>query len=447
MRTKRQPSYCLHRATGQAVVRIDGHDFYLGIYDTPESRSEYDRLIAEWYANGRALAPQTGNGHDRGLTVNELLVAFWQHAEQHYRRTDGSPTDEIHCLRAALRPLKELYGHTDVRDFGPLALKAVRQRMIEAVDPRTGRPWCRRSINLHTYRIRSVFRWGVENELVPSSVLHGLQAVRGLQKGRSDARETGSVKPVPEAFVTAILPFVSDAVRGMIQLQLLTGMRPGEVVILRAIDLDTSGRVWLYMPGSDQGEHGTHKTAWHGHGRVIAIGPQAQEVLKPFLKPNLYAYLFSPRECMESLWEKRRRERTTKVQPSRAAPKRKPRPRRKPGDRYTVDSYRMAIARACDQAFPPPEHLGPRILADGKLETRRQFKGRLTEAEKAELREWRQAHRWHPHQLRHTKATEIRKEAGLDAARAVLGHRSPQITEVYAELDIGKASEVMERFG
>jgi hypothetical protein len=35
----------------------------------------------------------------------------------------------------------------------------------------------------------------------------------------------------------------------------------------------------------------------------------------------------------------------------------------------------------------------------------------------------------------------------LDAARVVLGHPSPAITEVYAELDIAKAAEVMERLG
>jgi hypothetical protein len=29
----------------------------------------------------------------------------------------------------------------------------------------------------------------------------------------------------------------------------------------------------------------------------------------------------------------------------------------------------------------------------------------------------------------------------------VLGHRSPQITEVYAEIDVNKAAEVMARLG
>jgi len=54
---------------------------------------------------------------------------------------------------------------------------------------------------------------------------------------------------------------------------------------------------------------------------------------------------------------------------------------------------------------------------------------------------------WHPNQLRHAAATEIRRVAGLDPARAVLGHRSPVVTTVYAEADMQKAAEVMKRFG
>ncbi|MGZ3379965.1 MAG: hypothetical protein ACXVBB_06835 [Isosphaeraceae bacterium] len=36
-----------------------------------------------------------------------------------------------------------------------------------------------------------------------------------------------------------------------------------------------------------------------------------------------------------------------------------------------------------------------------------------------------------------------RREFGLDVARAVLGHASPVVTEVYAEMDQAKASEAM----
>lgn len=54
---------------------------------------------------------------------------------------------------------------------------------------------------------------------------------------------------------------------------------------------------------------------------------------------------------------------------------------------------------------------------------------------------------WFPHQLRHTRATEIRREFGLDAARAVLGHKSVVVTDEYAELDLKKAMAVAKTMG
>src|SRR4051794_19164124 len=112
----RTPSYRLHRPTGQAVVTIDGQDCYLGKHSTPASRAEYDRLIAEWLANGRRLP----RGHD--LTVAELILAYFRHCEGYYRK-DDKPTKEPGNIKLALRPLRQLYGHTLARDFGPLALK------------------------------------------------------------------------------------------------------------------------------------------------------------------------------------------------------------------------------------------------------------------------------------------------------------------------------------
>jgi len=42
------PSYCLYKASGQAVVRINGNDQYLDRYGTDDNHAEYARLIAEW---------------------------------------------------------------------------------------------------------------------------------------------------------------------------------------------------------------------------------------------------------------------------------------------------------------------------------------------------------------------------------------------------------------
>jgi integrase len=412
-REQRIPTYRRHKQSGQAIVTLsDGlggrRDVMLGKFGTAASRAEYARVIAEWEASGRHLPQAVATVAD--LTVNEVAARFWPHAEQHYRHPDGRTTNELDDFKYSLRPLKHFYGHTAARDFGPLALKAVRQKMIDGYEhPKYGpqRPLCRGVVNQRVGRIRRMFKWAVENELVPPSVLLGLQAIRGLQRGRSQARETEPVKPVPETIVEAILPHVRPPVAAMVRLQLLTGMRPGEVVIMRAIDLDMTGKVWLYHPGSDQGTHGAHKTAHRGQHRIIPVGPRGQEIIRQWLKPDLYAYLFSPRETMDALRFKQRQERKTKVQPSQMN-RRKRNPRRKPGDRYRVGSYAVAIARACEKAGVP---------------------------------------HFHPHQIRHTRATEIRREAGLDAARAVLGHRSPKITEVYAEIDVNKATEVMEKLG
>src|SRR5262249_3394477 len=111
-------------------------------------------------------------------------------------------------------------------------------------------------------------------------------------------------------------------------------------------------------------------------------------------------------------------------------------------DHYDETSYRNAVYRACDKAFPPPEPLSRR-----ENETRGQWKARLTPEQSEELRAWRRQHRWHPNQLRHNAATNLRKEYGVELARIVLGHATAFTTEIYAEADRVKAIEAMARIG
>src|SRR5690242_6397970 len=104
-RSRRVPSYRLHKPTGQAVVRLNGHDHYLGRHGTEASFEAYQRKISEWLAGGRsAILPLPGPSPEVALTVNELILGFWkQHAEVHYRHADGTPTGELDNLRDALR--------------------------------------------------------------------------------------------------------------------------------------------------------------------------------------------------------------------------------------------------------------------------------------------------------------------------------------------------------
>jgi hypothetical protein len=110
------------------------------------------------------------------MTVNEVIVAFLRHAENHYRRTDGTSTNELNEYRYSLQPVRSLYGITSAAEFGPLALKAVRELMIRA-------DWSRKVINQRIGRIKRKFKWAVSEELIPPAVFHGLATIPGLQRG------------------------------------------------------------------------------------------------------------------------------------------------------------------------------------------------------------------------------------------------------------------------
>ena len=268
---RRIPKYRLHKPSGQAVVTLGYRDIYLGRHGSKSSREEYDRRIAEWLANGRRWQPE----HEErpAISMTELLLAYVKHAEVYYRK-DGKPTTEMGHVRCMIRVVLRLYGRELADKFGPLALKACREEFLRAGQKRL-------TVNQNVGRIKRMMRWAVEHELVGRSAAHALDAVRGLRRGRSEAPESEPVKPVPDEHVDAVLPHLSAAVRAMVELQRLTGMRSGEVVIMRGIDIDRSGSVCLYRPAQ-------HKTQHHGHEREVPLGPRAQAILAPFLeqRPN-----------------------------------------------------------------------------------------------------------------------------------------------------------------
>ena len=219
-RTHRPPAYRLHKARNSAVVTIDGRNHYLGPYGSPESHENYARLIAGWRLNPvRTRSVEGARRIGATLSVDELILAYFRHVQAYYVK-DGRPTSEQDNIRQALRFVRRPFGSTPAREFGPLALKAVRQAMIEA-----GRS--RRLINKDIHRVRGMFRWAAGEELFPGEALAALSAVAGLEKGRSDARERPPILPVAEETVEATLAHLSRQVAAMVRLQLLMAARPG----------------------------------------------------------------------------------------------------------------------------------------------------------------------------------------------------------------------------
>ena len=383
----RVPSYCIHTARNQAYVRLNGEMIYLGAPDSPESKQKYDRLIAEWLSAGRTHVTT----EDRAsVSVNEVLLAYRRYAETYYVNPDGTHTPELERIDLAIAPVTKLYGMTAAENFGPKALKAVRDKMV-------AEGLCRLTINQRIGCIKRVFAWAVEEELIPPTVLYGLKAVRGLRRGKSTAPESRPVRPVPVHVTDAVLRFLPATLQAMLQLHDLTGMRSGELVNLRTCDIEINieGKPWLYRPAK-------HKTMHHGHERVVPIGPQAQAILKPFLNRDVQAFVFSPVQARRERDALKRAKRKSKVQPSQLCRK-KARPKKQLGAQYTTASYRRALNYA----------------------TKRAIRAGLLPADT----------HWHPHQLRHNCATRIRKQYGLDAVRATLGHRTVTQSAEYAELD------------
>jgi hypothetical protein len=124
-----------------------------------------------------------------------------------------------------IAPLNQLYGMLPAKDFGPLALKAVRVKMVES-------GWCRSTINAGMSRIRRIFKHAIANELIDSAVLDRLKCVAALLAGRTEAHDNAPRSAVSPEDIETIRKSVSAIVRDLFDVQRLTGARSGDSGLL-----------------------------------------------------------------------------------------------------------------------------------------------------------------------------------------------------------------------
>ena len=238
------------------------------------------------------------------------------------------------------------------------------------------------------------------------------------------------------------MEYLMPVVQDMIRFELLTGARPGEVCTMTPNDIDQEGDVWEYFVDG-------HKTEHHGRVRVVMIGPQAQKVLKQYMNRSGDQVCFSMAESLAQRQAERFRNRKTPLSCGNRPGKRSQADRCKSGGRkrspkvqFDTSSYNRAIRSACNIAFPAPSPLGQLPGESNAARMRR-----LTTDQKAELLAWQKKKSWFPNQLRHSRATYIRKHYGLEAAQVILGHAKASVTQVYAERDLELAREVTREAG
>ena len=410
----RIPKYRKH-SKGQARVTIKGRDFLLGPYGSPESHAAYKTKIAELLA---APSPEALVVKANDLTMAELCLAYLDHAQEYYQ---GST--EFVNLELALNPVSELYANLAAVAFGVNEFRTVREwwinREIEwkprktrskkeaariAAEPlRPARKCSRQYINKQMKRLLRVIKWGVGQGMIPPAILEALRCVEPLKRGRTTAPESKKITCVEQSRVDATLGFMTPILADMVRFQQLVGCRPGELCRITPGMVDHSADVWEI-------ELSEHKTAYRDKARTIYVGPQGQAVLLRYLNRGKGDACFSPAESEQQRREAMHAARVTplscgnKPGSNRIARE----PKKQPGKSYTAGTYARAVLSACKRAKIQP---------------------------------------WAPNQLRHNRATVIRKEFGIEAASVTLGHSGLEVTQVYAEADRQKAIEVAKAIG
>jgi|LakMenEpi03Aug12_release.lakeMendotaPanAssembly.Ray.scaffolds.fasta_scaffold04213_4 integrase len=375
---------CHHRATNRAYIWTGAGSrrrIYLGDWDglpsrpSKEVREKFDAVVAKIALGEFDENPKL----QISLTVADLVDRFLSWAEGRYSLPRQAKNLGLH-----LRELLQLFGNQDASSFGPRRLKEVREAM--AANGRT-----RQGINNACATIRQCFRWGVEEEFVKADQLQAIEAVSPLRKGATKAPESAPKADVPLDVVKATIPYLSPTVSAMVKIQLLTGMRSGEVCAISMDQIDTSDHeCWVYRP-----RH--HKTASIGRIREVPFIPEAIAILMGFLREDDKP-LFNPgREIERWQIETRKRKSIAMINVR---------------DMYGANSYRQAIVRGCARVRAKQEGEG--------LEPSHPD--------------------WSPRQLRKAAAQEALDLLGDNSARALLGHRSSSITmRHYARRDLIQA--------
>lgn len=401
------PTPVLHKPSGRALLFLRDaagkrRTIYLGDYGSPEAERRYRQVLSEHLA-GRPVEtrPAASPAPSVWPDVAQLCAAYLLHAQRYYVDENGVQTGEVVSSTYAFAMLLKLLrdkptDRVTIRDLLMVRQALVDERNVEHKGRKATAGLSRRTINDRVYRVKRLFRWGVEQGLVPGATWHELSAMRGLPKGRCGVHDNPPVEAVPWALVEATLPKMVPTVRAAVLTQWWTGMRPAELLRMTRRQIDMTGDVWLYRPDK-------HKGTWRGRERLIAIGPKAQEQIRPLLTLAPDAPLFSARAAWDEFRAAKRAARKTEETKQQRERDRRAARAEPVSEFFDVDHYRRAITRACDAAEVP---------------------------------------HWSPHRLRHAAGTRIAASEGIEVARATLGHTDVATTRRYA---IGADAQLAKR--
>lgn len=246
------PTLRKHSTSDNALVRWEDKVYYLGVFGSVEAEENYRLLCANITLHGVAIVER-----EVLLSIKKLATEFLNNLSKNFSPTSQEPIP----IRRSILQMVEFQGEADATKYSPARLIELRQHWIE-------RGLSVSTINKYHNYILQMFQWASIMDRLNATIWHGLKAVPKLKPLRSPAKDPKKVEPVDRKHVDAIQPFVSVTVWNIIQMQLFTGMRSGEVLSMTLRQINNN----VYFPQQ-------HKNKWRGHTRAVYLGPKARALL------------------------------------------------------------------------------------------------------------------------------------------------------------------------
>ncbi|HFD87381.1 MAG TPA: hypothetical protein ENJ35_06875 [Gammaproteobacteria bacterium] len=334
MRKESVPKLRIYEKNGHkyAEARIPAQGIWkhehLGRYEAGETEKRFAQIVELWRLSGKNWPPETAPVRSRskiklkrGITLGDLSVAFFAdvYEQGNYNRgTIDLARMAIAALKPWIRVRADQWGMAGFHEYRTAIRQAKRRTDRKAGHPEIGgkekdHGYSQRTLNGMMAVIRRMYRWGMQHDCVHPDAAFQIMQVPGFST--TETRPTKQKKAISREWINKVLAVCSDDLHDLIMTHLLVGARPNEILIMRPIDIDTSGGAWLYTP-----QH--HKLSYRGKQRVIAIGPQAQEILNRRMPRSMEALIFP-------MW---------------------------PNSTNRTAAYRQAVKRVCRRAGLPEEH-------------------------------------------------------------------------------------------
>jgi integrase len=342
------------------------------------------------------------------ITIGELLDKYLAYAKKTTKPTKTNKEHpDLHFANRAKKFL-EPYHSWPVSDFGPDELLDVQKALVNYEFPRGKKKkrYTRGGVNDVIKWIRRIWSWGMGRKLVAAEHIQGLEEVKPLRMGDTDAPDNHKRARVKEEEFVKVVNTVNSVVGDMLKLIWYTAMRPSEVCEMRPYDIIRDDpECWLYIPGRDQTPVGRHKTTRYERVKVIPLTAESQKILNAHIKDfNSKEYIFSPKQAMQEFLAKRSANRKTPLScGNRPGINPKEHPMVKPSDKYDHQALRIACKRGCVRA-------GVTVFV--------------------------------PYDLRRTIATRTRSSLGKEAAKVLLGHTKTDTTDIYLLEEVQEAVKV-----